>query len=168
MNDKTLIIGLSVALILAVGLVFFSVGRVVICIVREARRTRKHLPSQIQHLEFGALTLDGELWNGQVQRDGQSIDFIIAGTKIGPDIRLVERLREIIRRFPEFNRVALEYIHLNEPSLPQEQFSFESLDLLFEKKPEIFGMGFTLSNDPDGCWRVEFDNERPQFVGRDD
>ena len=164
----TLIIVLSITLLLAVGWIVFNVGRVVFCIVRDARKARRHPLQQMEHPEFGPLTLDGELWSGRVQRDGRAIDFIIAGTQAGPDSGLAECLRKVIRRFPEFERAALEFIRTHEPLLAQGQFSFESLELLFEQKPELFGMGFTLPDDPDGCWRVDFESERPKFVGRDD
>lgn len=121
-NDNTLIIGLSVALLLAVGWVVFFVGRVVICIIRDARAARRP-PRQLQHPEFGTLTFDSSLWSGQVQRDGRDIRFTIAGTESEPDSRLFQQLRTSISRLPELEKSALEFVRSQQPEVQQGDFT---------------------------------------------
>jgi hypothetical protein len=163
-----ILIVLTIALLLAVLWVVINVSRIVFCILRDAWRAKRHPRREMQHPEFGPLVFERELWSGEVQRDGRSIAFLIAGNDSGPEVRSAERLREVIRRFPEYERTALEFIRSEEPSLAHDQFFFGGLALAFENTPENFAMEFTLPDDLDGCWRVEFHGDRPAFLGRDD
>ncbi len=158
---------LALALAVAVGWVVFHVGRVVIQIIREARTARRPT-RQLQHPEFGTLTFESDLWTGQTQRDGRPIRFCVAGSESSPDASLIERLRAAIGRLPEFERAALEFIQTNEPKVRPGDFTFDSLDFLWEQKPDDFAMEFSLAGDEGGIWRVEFESGSPKSVGRDD
>jgi len=57
-------------------------------------------------------------------------------------------------RFPEVERAALDFIRAQSPAVTGE-FTFYSLDFLWEDKPHMFAMEFTLAGDDDGIWRVE-------------
>jgi hypothetical protein len=141
-TDKNLIIGLTAALLLAVGWVVVNLGRVVFSIVQETRRSKQNPPKQIQHREFGALTLDSGLWSGEVVRDGRKLPFCISGTDAEPDGRLLGRLRDVVRRFPEVERAALEFIQSKEPRLLPGKFEISSLNFLWEDKPHLYSLEF--------------------------
>jgi hypothetical protein len=163
-----LAIGLLIGLFVALGWVVFNVGKVLFAIVRDVIRMKQHPPRNMEHPDFGQLRWENDIWSGQIRYGEREIDFYIAGPESGPDSELEIRLRQIVQRLPELERSALAYIGTQEPSLPRDMLRFGSLDLLFERRPEQFGMGFTLPDDPDGCWRVEFKDGVPFCVGRDD
>ena len=158
---------LGFALAVAVGWVVFHVGRIVFHIIRDTRAARRPA-RQLPHPQFGTLTFESNLWTGQTQRDGRPVHFCIAGAESGPNTTLVERLRVAIGRLPELERAALEFIRTQAPEARQGDFNFESLDFLWEQKPDDFAMEFTLAGDEDGLWRVEFESGSPKSVGRDD
>ena len=165
-NDGSIIlIVLAILLVVAIGWVVFHVGRIVLLIFLE-QRSRK-APIELQHAELGRLVFEGRLWEGALQRDGRTIRFYIAGTKSGPDAVLVERLRSVVVNFPEIERAALERLRSQTPVVGERVFTFEALDILWEKSPDAFAMEFSLTDD-DGIWRVEFEAGRPKSVGRDD
>lgn len=125
-------------------------------------------PVEFQHPEFGVLTLDSGLWSGEVQRDGKGVRFHIGGTDTAPDAGLLDRVRELLGRFPEVQRSALDFLRVQEASVRQGEFEFYSLDFLWEDEPHLYSLEFTLAGDDDGIWRVEFENGEPKYVGRDD
>jgi len=124
-------------------------------------------PVQYQHPAFGVLTLDSGVWGGSTQHGGREIRFYVGGTETAPDAGLLQRVRDLVARLPEAERAALDFIRSQSPAVTGE-FTFYSLDFLWEDKPHIFAMEFTLAGDDDGIWRVEFEHEQPKFVGRDD
>lgn len=117
--------------------------------------------------EFGVLTCNSDLWSGEAQRDGTRIRFCIGGTDTTPDAGLLDRVRELVRRFPEVERRALDFLCTQDASVRPGEFAFESLNLLWEDKPHLYTLEFTLTGD-DGIWRVEFESDLPKYVGRDD
>jgi hypothetical protein len=123
---------------------------------------------EFRHPEFGVLTLDSGLWSGEAQRNGRSIRFCIGGTDTAPDAGLLDRVRELVGRFPEVERSALDFLRDQEESVRQGAFEFYSLDFLWEDKPHLYTLEFTLAGDDDGIWRVEHESGHPRFVGRDD
>ena len=127
-------------------------------------------PVEFRHPEFGVLTLDspGGLWTGYAQREGSSIRFYIGGTDTEPDAGLLDRVQEVVGRFPEVDGTALDFLGAQDASVRQGEFEFYSLNFLWENKPHIFALEFTLVGDDDGIWNVEHDSGHPIFVGRDD
>lgn len=81
---------------------------------------------------------------------------------------MLNRLHDALDRFSEFERTALEFICAQEPAAKPGEFTFYSLDFLWETKPDDFVFEFTLEGDVDGIWRVEFESGRPKSLGRDD
>src|SRR5262245_59209246 len=79
-------------------------------------------PVRFQHPEFGVLTLDSGLWSGQVQRDGRTIRFCVAGTETAPDEGLLRCARELVARFTDLERCALDFLRSQEPSVGQGEF----------------------------------------------
>jgi hypothetical protein len=163
----TIIVVLTVALALAVGLVLFWIGRIVRAIIKDARSTTRPAPTQ-QHPEFGNLKFEEGIWSGKAQQEGRAIAFAVAGDKSGPDVTLIEKLRDAISRLSAFERMALEFIRIHEPAGASGVFRFQSLDFLCRGKPDAFALELALSGDDDGVWRVEFEQGRPKSVGRDD
>jgi hypothetical protein len=116
---------------------------------------------------FGVLTLDAGLWSGIAQRDGREVHFYVGGTESAPDSALLQRVRELLEHFPHHERAALDFVRSQSPAITGE-LMFYSLDFLWEDKPHVFAIEFTLAGDGDGIWRVEFEHGKPKFVGRDD
>jgi hypothetical protein len=129
---------------------------------------KKKAPIEMVHPEHGVLTFEGELWSGCVERAGRKIEIAVAGTEAGPDAVLMRRLGELLGRFETIEQRAREYVQEIEPRIRQEELRFCGLDLLWEDRPEWFVVDFTLKGDVDGLWRVEFENEEPKSLGRDD
>jgi hypothetical protein len=123
---------------------------------------------EFRHPEFGVLTLDSGLWSGEAQRDSRSIRFCIGGTDTAPDTGLLDRVRELVGRFPEVERTALDFLRAQDARVREGEFEFYSLDFLLEDKPHLYTLEFTLAGDDDGIWRVEFESGQPKYVGRDD
>jgi hypothetical protein len=124
-------------------------------------------PPEFRHPEFGVMRFDCDLWSGEAQREGRSIPFVIAGTRTEPDSGLLERVRELVERFPEVERGALEFLRAQDESVAEGEFEFFALDLLWEDKPQDYTLEFTLAGDTDGIW-VEYENGVPKSIGRDD
>ena len=162
---ESLIALFCVLLAVAVGGVLFSVRRIAFGIISQVRKRK---PTRtLQHPELGRLMLEGDLWTGQAQGNGQTIQFVIAGTESGPDSALVERLRGALARLSELERLAVARIR-NECPAVKGEFTPDSLDFLWEQRPDFFVIEFTLKGDADGIWRVEFEKGRPFSVGWDD
>lgn len=124
-------------------------------------------PAEYHHPQFGVLTLDSGVWSGIARQNDQEIRFYVGGTDSAPDAGLLQRVGELLERFPHVERAALDFIRSQSPAVTGE-FTFYSLDFLWEDKPHMFAMEFTLAGDDDGIWRVEFEHGQPKFVGRDD
>ena len=77
-------------------------------------------------------------------------------------------MREVVGRFSEIERRALDFLRAEEASVRQGEFEFYSLDFLWEDKPHLYALEFTLAGDDDGIWRGEFESGQPNYVGRDD
>lgn len=137
----------------------------------------------LTHQRFGLLTYDSGLWSGGARSRDRTIHFVVGGTQAEPDARLLDSLNEVMKRFDDVEREALEFIlasvngaeretlefFRNEASgVGPNDFSFYSLDFLWEAQPHDFVVEFILEGDVDGIWRVEFENGRPKSLGRDD
>jgi hypothetical protein len=123
-------------------------------------------PVEFRHSEFGVLTFESGLWSGETQRDGRNIRFCIGGTDIAPNAGLLDRVRELVGRFPGIERTALDFLCAQDKGVRRGDFDFYSLDLLWENKPQLYTLEFSLAGDDDGIWRVEFENEQPKYRTR--
>lgn len=126
-------------------------------------------PPELHHPILGVMTCDDGLWSGTIHRDGRDIPFTIGGTCACPDSRLVDALLRLLDHFPEAERAALQLLCPAdaEPVKPSD-FTFECVDFLFPEKPNAFTFEFTMQGDPDAIWRVEFEDGKPKYTGRDD
>ena len=167
MSSTWLLVALAAALLLAVGLAAYMIGRLVLGVSRYYVKERQR-PHQITHAELGKLVYDSGLWSGKLHLGGRSIPFHVAGTEAGPDPSLLDQLPRKPETFGEWEQAAKDFIGLKEPKLKREYLEFYSLDFLWDDRPQAFALEFTLAGDVDGVWRVEFVDGRPQSVGRDD
>jgi hypothetical protein len=116
-HSNAVIIVLSVALLIAVGALVFGVGRFIYGITHYYLRERKPI-RKIQHPQLGLLTSsenDDTLWAGQVNTDGKDMHFFIGGSISAPDEQLVVQLQNIMARFSDFERQAIEFLRSQEP-----------------------------------------------------
>ena len=162
-----IIIVLTIALVVAVGWMVFHVGRVVICIIRDARAARRP-PRQLQHAEFGTLTFESGLWSGQIQREERQLPFSVAGTDTAPDAGLLNGVRNLLSRLRDTERIAMEFLRSREPELRQARLDFYSFEFIWENKPNDFALEFLADGDDSRVWRVEFVAGQPSQAGFDD
>jgi hypothetical protein len=125
-------------------------------------------PAEFQHPEFGKLVNDAGVWSGQARQRDRVVRFYVGGTDTVPDAELINRVRAFVGRLDEVESKALDFIRKESPELSVGKFSLYSLDFLWEDKPDVYALEFSLDGDDDGIWRVEFEGEQPKFVGRDD
>lgn len=127
-------------------------------------------PVQFLHPTFGLLSYENRLWSGQVHHHGRLIPFVVAGSEATPDPVLLDRLTAILAEFLELEAGALRLLCPQEKPFPGVQpadFTFQSVDLLWSDKPDCFTFTFDLDGDPGAIWRVEFEEGKPKYTGRD-
>jgi hypothetical protein len=165
-NETTLVIGLSVALLLAVGLLLFGVGRIFYGIAHYYLRERKPT-RRFQHLDLGLFISDGEVWTGEVQQNGRSIRMLIGGTESTPSERLFGQAQSIVIRFSDVERRAIMFLLSRESDAHQPELTFYTLNITDEEHPDDFTFEFADSRD-DRVWRVGFISGEPNETGFDD
>ncbi len=172
MSDQRLFWFINIGVIVLVGLVLalvLGLGRIAISIFRDRQEARKPKKSIVVD-GVGTLTFDARslLWFGEVE----NVSIGIAGDVEGPDVRLTEAYREIQKNLPMLQGEALRFILEGEDAksvgAKSESYSLCGIDLLRTEKPDCFGLEFSLEGDVDGVWRVEFEDGRAVFTGRDD
>jgi|JI10StandDraft_1071094.scaffolds.fasta_scaffold446282_2 hypothetical protein len=166
-HDKTLILGLSVALLLAVGLFVGTVGRAVYGIARYYLRERKPKP-KFRHSELGVFTSDGHLWTCEILRDGRELHFVIGGTEDAPSQLLLTQAQSLLGRFAAVEQRAIEFLRNRESEVRDAALDFYLLDLTDEKRPDDFTFEFVEPGDASRIWRVEFVGGEPKETGFDD
>ena len=163
----TLIIVLSIALLLAVGVLVFGVGRFVYGIAHYYLRERKP-ERQFQHEEFGVFTSDGDLWSCELRRDGRELRLLIGGTEDVPNERLLAQAQSILGRFAGVEQRAIEFLRSREEELRAATLDFYCLDITDEQHPDDFTFEFLDPRDDSRVWRVEFVAGEPKHTGFDD
>jgi len=169
-HGEILIIVLSVALLLAVGVLIFGVCRFIYDIAHYHLRERKTL-RKIQHPQLGLLTsaeTDSSLWEGKARIDGRDIPFIIGGSETAPDERLVAQLQSIMARFGSLERQAIEFLRRRESEVRDAKLETYLLDLSDERRHDDFTFEFVDSASDSQVWRVEFVAGEPRHTGFDD
>ncbi len=167
MHGNTVLLGLSVALLLAVGLLVFGVGKMVYGIAHYYLQERKP-ERQFRHPDFGVLTSDGSLWTGEIQQAGRSIRILVGGTENAPSERLLSLCHSILGRFAELEGRAIEFLRNRESEVRRAQLDFYTLDVTDEQHPDDFNFEFIESRDDSRVWRVEFVAGEPKHTGFDD
>lgn len=167
MAGNTLIILLAAALVLAVGILLFGVGRVVYGIahyyLRERQPTR-----EVRHPTYGLLTSEGGLWTGIARPSGREVRFTVGGTDSAPDDELLRRVDGIIGRFAEVERRAVEFLRAQEAEVRKAALELYGLDVTEEDHPDDFTLEFVADGEDSQVWRVEFEAGEPKRTGFDD
>ncbi|GDY21770.1 hypothetical protein LBMAG56_31170 [Verrucomicrobiota bacterium] len=167
MHANPLIVGLSVALFLAVGLLVFGVGRIVYGIAHYYLRERKP-ERQFRHPELGLFTSDDDLWMCEVRRDGRDIRIVVGGTESAPSEKLLAQGQEILGRFAEVEQRAIEFLRTREAEVLDGTLELYALDIIDEQRPDDFTFEFIDSRNGERAWRVEFVAGEPRHTGFDD
>jgi hypothetical protein len=168
MAETILTIAVILVALAAVSLVVYPVLRICIAIIRDKqRRAKKHSQRQLLHQQFGLITGEDQLWSGRTAWGRDSLEFVVAGDETGPDPGLIDVLSQRLASADCLRKAALEALS-SEETVEQEAFTLQSVDLLWEDKPDRLAMEFLMSGDPDGIWRVEFHGDQVVSVGRDD
>jgi len=165
---------MAILLVALTLFVFYAVGRIAFGIVKYRLDERK--PRKSVEVEgLGTLTSSGpkrSLWCGRLANPPVAI--YLAGTADEPNAKLISNLKEAVQNLPELRDQALAFIvnsnELKALGLAQttEKVALESLDFLWEEKPELMSMEFGHSDDNNGVFRVDFENRKPVRLGYDD
>ena len=121
-----------------------------------------------QDQSLGKLIYDSELWTGKLKND---VYFFVAGNPERPDPLLLNSLKDLLKKFDKINLNALSYIKKQlEPhqEIDINDFTNYAVDFIWDDHPELFALEYTMKDDLDGIWRVEFKNGNPVSIGRDD
>ncbi len=167
MHEKAFIVGLSVLLLLTVGVLVYGLAPLVYELLRQCLRKRRP-PRTIQHPRWGTLISEYDIWSGMVRQGGRDIPFLIGGPGDAPDPRLLEQLEKLLGRFEELERRALAFLREREPDLGDVRFKFYGLNLTDEHRPEDFTFEFLAHGDDSFVWRVDFVSGEPKYTGMDD
>lgn len=124
-------------------------------------------PAEFRHASLGLLSGEEGLWSGRVRQHGRDIPFTVGGTEAAPDPHLLDILLGLLMRLPDLKGSALQFLCPPEVPVEPSDFTLQSVDLLWPKKPECFTLVFTLEGDPGAIWRVEFVDGHPKYSGRD-
>lgn len=127
--------------------------------------TRRPRP-QVHHPEFGLLAFYSGLWRGQLLHDGNDIHFAVAGSVAAPNAVLLDHLRALLKRFPQLQQSALDFLCAEKRLFKPRDFTFRSVSFLSPDRPDAFTMEFCMAGDKDGLWRVEFEQDRPKRLVR--
>lgn len=161
------IIVLSVALLLAIGVLVFGFGQIIYGIAhyywRERKPTRK-----VQHPRLGMLASEGSLWAGVVRRDGRDIRFLVGGSENAADERLLSQVENIIGSFAESERRAVDFLRNREACVRDSHLDFYMLVVSDRGRPDHFTFEFVERGDDSREWRVEFIAGEPTHTGFDD
>jgi hypothetical protein len=126
-------------------------------------------PAQFHHPNLGLMTeMDPGLWSGRIEHAGREIEFVLSGSEMVPDAGLTARLQEALRRIDAIEQSALDFLCTQKTLFKPGDFTFQSINFLWEKKPDVFTLEFSMAGDEHGIWRVEFENDQPRHIGRDD
>jgi len=166
-HDKTVIIGLSVAVLLAIALFIGTVGRVVYSIAHLYLRERKP-KRQFRHSEFGVFTSDGDLWRCEFKGDGRELRFVIGGTEDRPSQRLLVKAQSILGRFAAVEQRANEFLRSRVTEVRDATLDFYLLTITDETCPDDFTFEFIDPSAESRTWRVEFVGGEPRHTGFDD
>ncbi len=165
---RTILIAvLGIALLLAVSVLLFGVGRFLYGIAHYYLRERKP-ERQFHHADFGVFTSDGDLWSCKLERDGREIRLVIGGAEDAPSGRLLAQAQSIIGRFAAEEQRAIEFLRSREEEIRNVPLNFYCLDFTDEQRPDDFTFEFIDPRDDSRVWRVEFMAGEPKETGFDD
>lgn len=126
----------------------------------------------IAHPALGTLTQEGEdSWQGSLERDGLTLEVVLAGDQDGPFPQQVARLRNVVDNFAACRQRVVDFLASELASVPETKpsdFYVTGLWFLWSDRPEYFIVQLALRGDEYGLWKLEFDGERPLFLSRDD
>lgn len=125
-------------------------------------------PREFHDAEFGVLTSEVDLWTGTVARDGITIRFTVAGTQAAPDGGLLDRVRDIVRRFRDIEAEGLAFLRAEVPEVRSSKLTFYGLEILWEDKPDVYALEWLADGDDSCVWRVNYEAGKPKEAGFDD
>jgi len=116
------------------------------------------------HPTFGSFQLDDGIWTGR----SQGIELCLAGNDSAPNETLLVAACALLDRFPEVKDTAVAFLVSQDGAPYEGDFTCYDLELLREGSPNHFALRFILLGDLGGMWRVEFEDDAPLFLTRDE
>lgn len=163
----TIAIILGIALLFAIGVLVFGVGKFMCGIAHHCLRECKP-KRQFHHAKFGVFNSDGDLWTCKFHHEGRELQFVIGGTKDAPSERLVAQAQSILERFAAVEQRASAFLRSRETEVRAAVLDFWSLEITDEQRPDDFTFEFLEPRDDSRTWRVEFAAGEPKHTGFDD
>jgi hypothetical protein len=120
---------------------------------------------------LGTLRLAEEnWWEASVAIDGRTLGFKIGG-KIEPDSALIAHARDIVRSFPEFEKMVAEFLTSEAKGMPSAadeigQLVIEDVMLCWPKRPDD-GMIYFKGPEQYRLWRCDYVGRKPRGLGFD-
>lgn len=128
--------------------------------------------SVMHHPSLGKLKFDGEgIWTGEAMLSGKRLEIAIAGNLEGPDRVLTESLLGKIKAMPTLQKKIVEFVRAQLATVKGvdvRDFETDSLDFLWPERPNYFMVRLHSEKDPGGIWKVEFVDDAPKYLSRDD
>ena len=126
----------------------------------------------INHPCLGALGFDGEcIWSGKTVLNGKQIEFALSGDANGPDRVLVQKLSEKVKTIETLQEQVFAFLKREFTSvkgMDLRDFEIDSLEFLWPDHPGCFMVLLRLDKDVEGIWKVEFVDDAPKYLSRDD
>jgi len=162
-----LVILLAAALVLAVGLLLYGLGRIVYGIAHYHMLERQP-PCEVCHPVYGLLTGVDGLWSGTARPTGRAVRFTVGGTDSAPDDALLRRVDALVGTLAEVERRAVDFLRTQEAEVSKAVFEVTGLDVTGVNHPDDFALEFMADGDDSRVWRVEFEAGQPKRTGFDD
>ena len=124
------------------------------------------------HDELGIFENSSEdIWVGNTSYANSHVEIAVSGDSKGPNEKLINQLCSVLNNSNyNFKESALNFLLLelkDKVPLNKNDFEIQSFDFLWPDKIEYFVATFSLKEDEDAVWRVEFYNNEPKFLSRD-
>lgn len=157
-----LLLLLVLALMAAVWLI-----KTFLTVLREEKE-RKWSERQMLHPQYGLLNGELGMWSGSTTENGSPTRFTVGGTYEAPDEGLLGEVSQVSAQLARLKPEAIARLSTDHSEISPAKLRFESIDMLYPERPDHFTLNFHMDGDPDGVWRVEFEQGAAVFSGRDD
>jgi hypothetical protein len=151
--------------LLYIGLRLLGITRQAIAFSRKAKLPKP----EFNHPILGKMTFEEGIWTSHITHQGRPLTCTVSGDANRPSPDLLAAIAKVLADLDAHAQAAVEFLLPTSTAVvSRTQFTLEAIDCLWENRPTDFTLEFALDSDPDGIWRVEFQDGRPLTSNRDD